>query len=157
MQALDQIANPIVRIRPQAPQRSVIDLTSSEDDDNEENESMSCSPKRTAPEHEELEGQSPKKRQNVSFHPFTGAPLDCEACFDTKWWCRGCDGGLKILTMRKSAIPESDAKDICNFQFASCSKPFVPCYLCNRSGALLPVGCDDKLNGKRIRSFWSSY
>jgi len=59
----------------------------------------------------------------------------CTACGDHGFWCRGCGGMLKIDALLASGFTEEEAEQIRNYQFAGCEEPYVPCYICNRSGS----------------------
>jgi len=59
----------------------------------------------------------------------------CTACGDLGYWCRGCGGMLKIDALLASGFTEEEAEQIHKYQFAGCDEPYVPCYLCNRSGS----------------------
>ncbi len=59
----------------------------------------------------------------------------CTACGDLGYWCRGCGGMLKIDALLASGFTEEEAEQIRNYQFAGCEEPYVPCYLCNRTGS----------------------
>ena len=57
----------------------------------------------------------------------------CLACGGLNgWWCRGCGGSNKIEGMIQSGIEENLADSIYDEQFGCCSKPLVPCYVCNK-------------------------
>jgi hypothetical protein len=59
----------------------------------------------------------------------------CTACGDLGYWCRGCGGMLKIDALLASGFTEEEAEQIHKYQIAGCEEPYVPCYLCNRSGS----------------------
>lgn len=40
--------------------------------------------------------------------------------------------------MLAAGISQEEADDIYHQQFTGCDKPFVPCYVCNRSGRVPP-------------------
>jgi len=42
---------------------------------------------------------------------------------------------LKIDALLASGFTEEETEQIHKYQFAGCDEPYVPCYLCNRSGS----------------------
>ena len=50
----------------------------------------------------------------------------------TGWWCRGCGGIGKIEALKEFGLNTTQAEEIYDIQFGSCSDLLIPCYICNR-------------------------
>lgn len=59
---------------------------------------------------------------------------ECGSCFDGGWWCRGCGGDKKVLSLEAYGYTELEAKEIYTCQFGGCDHSLIPCFLCNRDG-----------------------
>lgn len=57
----------------------------------------------------------------------------CNACYDQKWWCKGCGTYLKESSLLESGYSEKQAHFIVSMQQGDCTD-LVPCFLCNRTG-----------------------
>lgn len=59
--------------------------------------------------------------------------LNCEACNNTKLWCRACEFGSKRIALQKHGYSVKEVSAIRDYLYdSSYCKSIVPCYLCNR-------------------------
>ena len=81
--------------------------------------------------------------------------INCNACKNIRWWCRGCNDDVKLSEMIKSGMTSAEVQYIYSLQLANCNTPFVPCYLCNRYGKIPyynPYQTDTYVNS----TFWNN-
>ncbi len=72
----------------------------------------------------------------------TAAWLRCMTCVVCKrnagWWCRGCSGAANVPEgLWAVGFTKQQASVLYRRQFGSCCAPMVPCYACNREGAIM--------------------
>jgi len=60
--------------------------------------------------------------------------VECIACNDIAWWCRGCGGSEKMKGLKNAGFTMEEVHSIYDAQFGCCSESVVPCYVCNKSG-----------------------
>lgn len=61
----------------------------------------------------------------------------CVSCGTLRgWWCRGCGTDSKKIGIRELGFDEEVVEDIIDKHFGGCNLPMVPCYVCNRDGAI---------------------
>jgi len=62
---------------------------------------------------------------------------------------------MKIVRMKKIGFDDDTIDDIYQLQFGCCSKPLLPCHVCNRYGRHFPLHVWKEMGLKYHHNFWN--